>query len=140
RFAGFLTRKAGFEMTEWEKMSQDIVEFKLQNFVYPAFVLLKKYYQTPIPKSFLKSIKPTNSLTLKLVNSLINTNIFNDEPRVKAGINRFKNLFFLSPEPLWRKIVVFMNIQVIYSVIWIIWNKAKKLLKLKDAYPKHSYH
>ena len=63
----------------------------------------------------MEKIKPTNPLIRELVNSLIKTNIFDDEPRVKAGINRFKNLFFLSPEPLWRKVMIIFNPQVVYT-------------------------
>ena len=62
RSLDFSTRKAGFEMTEWEKMSQDIVEFKLQNFVYPAFVLLKSTTKRPFPIHFLNQFNPQPSI------------------------------------------------------------------------------
>lgn len=107
----------------------DIVKtYRLQSFVYPTFVLLKKYYQTPIPQGFLAKIKPRNSLTLKLVNSLISTNIFDDEPRIGAGIRRFKNLFILSPEPLWWKVMIVFNPQVLYTAIWLFWNKIGQII------------
>ena len=102
----------------------DTVKFyRLHNFVYPTFLLLKKYYQTPIPQNFLAKIKPTNPLIRESVNSLIKTNIFDDEPRIGAGITRFKNLFFLSPEPLWRKMMIVFNQQVLYTGVWLIVQK-----------------
>ncbi len=51
-----------------------IKKYHLQNFVYPSFFLLKKYYQTPIPGEFFKKIRPVNPLTRKLVNKIIKTN------------------------------------------------------------------
>ena len=94
-------------------VSRRIKQYQLQNFVYPVFLLLKKYYQTPIPSRFLRSIKLSSS-TLNYLGS-----IFDDEPRISAGITRFKNLFFLSPNPLWRKLFVLINPQVLYSIFWI---------------------
>ncbi|MGB9883681.1 MAG: signal peptidase I, partial [Microgenomates group bacterium] len=82
-----------------------INKYQINNFVYPAFYLLKKYYQTPLPPLFLKFIKPLHFYTFTLLHlytftRLYKINIFNDEPRVNAGIKRFLNLFFLSPNPL----------------------------------------
>lgn len=125
RFARFLTRKAGFEMTGWDVLAKKTLDYHLQNFVYPVFVLLKKYYQTPIPQDFLTKIKPTNPLIREFVNSLIKINIFDDEPRMKAGVTRFKNLFFLSPEPLWRRVMVIFNPQVVYTTLWVLFRKFK---------------
>jgi len=108
-------------------LSEIITKYKLQNFVYPAFVLLKKLYKTPMPQDFLKSIQPSN-FQLQYLSSIINhpSLVFDDEPRVKAGITRFKNLFFLSPNPWWGRLMIIFNTQVIYSVIWVIWRKFKR--------------
>jgi signal peptidase I len=103
---------------------QDIVKkYQLQNFVYPVFVLLKKYYKTPFPPLFFSTMKKFNNRTI------LNTNIFNDDLRVRAGINRFKNLFFLSRQPLYKKILVFFNPQVVYLVLFTLNSKLKILLK-----------
>jgi len=108
----------------WIGIAAQIYKFKLQTFVYPVFILLKKYYQTPVPNSFLKSIRPINPLIRELVNKIIkNCSIFDDELRIQAGIIRFKNLFFLSPQPLWKKVFIFINPQVIYSVFWVVYNR-----------------
>lgn len=119
-FLDKIIRKPHLVGVKWLDLTRTIIQFRLQNFAYPVFVMLRKYYQTPIPVHILQSIKPTNPLTLKLVNLSIATNIFNDESRVRAGIRRFKNLFYLSPEPLWRKIWVFINPQVLYTIFWIL--------------------
>ena len=111
--------RSSLRMTGWESLLQKIKKYHLQNFVYPVFVLLKKYYKTPLPKNFFHQIEPSNLQTLKLYN-FKNLNIFDDEPRIKAGINRFKYLFFFSPNPLWKKALVFLNPQVIYSVLWTL--------------------
>ena len=100
-----------------------IKKYHLQNFVYPVFVLLKKYYHTPIPPPFLKTIKPTGFINFMNFIDFKNLNIFDDEPRIKAGINRFKNLFLLSPNPFWKKLLVFFNFQVLYSVFWVLWRR-----------------
>jgi len=100
-----------------------IKKYRLQNFVYPVFILLKKYYKTPIPNSFLKEIKSKNGVNLQ------NLSIFDDELRIRAGITRFKNLFFLSPEPWWKKIWVFFNPQVAYSIFWVLQKKVFSFLK-----------
>jgi len=108
-------------------VASKIKEYRLQNFVYPVFVLLKKYYKTPIPQKFFRSIEPVNPLTHKFINQIIKTNIFNDEPRIKAGITRFKYLFYLSPYPWWRKAWVFVNPQVTYTIFWVITRRIKNL-------------
>lgn len=105
-------------------LAQTTHKYRLQNFVYPVFVLLKKYYQTPIPKSFLKTIQPSNSYAQNLASKINHLgSIFNDELRIRAGINRFKNLFFLSPSPFWKKLLVFSNPQVVYSIFWVLWRR-----------------
>lgn len=112
------------------KVQDDIEKYKLNNFVYPVFYLLKKHYQTPLPNNFLSQIKPSNFLTLKLYN-FRNFNIFDDETRIQAGIHRFLNLFLLSPNPWWKKILVFFNFQVIAAVLWSVYKKINSTILLK---------
>jgi len=104
-------------------LAETIKKYRLQNFVHPVFVLLKKYYKTPIPNSFLKEIKPKSLVNLN------NLSLFDDEPRLRAGITRFKNLFFLSPEPWCKKIWVFFNPQVAYSIFWVLQKKVFSFLR-----------
>jgi len=109
----------------WADLTIRTNDFKLNNFIYPVFVLLKKYYQTPIPKSFFTTIQPFNNVAMKQWN---NVNIFDDEPRVHAGITRFTNLFVLSPNPLWKRLLILLNLQVIYSVFWVVAKKIDQIL------------
>jgi signal peptidase I len=112
-----------------------IKKYKLNNFSYPVFYLLKKYYQAPLPNDFVSRIKPSSFLTLKLYN-FKNLNIFNDEPRLKAGINRFLNLFLLSPNPWWKKILVFFNFQVIAAFLWSVYAKIRSNVLTEKFKPK----
>ncbi len=109
-----------FRSVLWTDISKKILDYQLQNFVYPVFVLLKKLYKTHIPIYFLKSIQPS-IFYLNYLTSIINdpSSVFDDEQRIKAGVNRFKNLFYLSPRPLWIKTLVFLNPQVLYSIFWV---------------------
>lgn len=105
----------------WALISTKIKTYRVQNFVYPVFILLKKLYKTSIPPLFLKSIQPS-SLPLQYLSSVINHPllVFDDELRIRAGINRFKNLFFLSPNAIFTKILVFINIQVLFLIFWLM--------------------
>jgi len=76
-----------------------------------------------------------------------NLSIFDDEPRIKAGITRFKNLFFLSPRRWQNKVLIFVNPLVVYSILWVLIKKlfsssriVCKLLKnlFPFIYPKKS--
>jgi len=99
---------------------EKIRRYKLQNFVYPVFLMLEKYYNLHLPKKFLESIKPANNRLNYIYKNILPVNIFDYEPRIETGITRFKNLFFLSPYPLSRRILIVFNLQVIYSFLWVI--------------------
>ncbi len=103
-----------------KEITEKIIFYQLQNFVYPVFLFLEKYYDINFQKNFLESIKPDKTRLNYIKKKLLTVNIFDGEPRIKAGINRFKNLFFLSPYPLWKRLLIIFNIQVIYSVFWVI--------------------
>ncbi len=108
----------------WKNLTKKICYYQLQNFIFPVFVLLKKHYQTPLPPFFLKKIQPSSSC-LRYLSPIINrpSLVFNDETRLTAGVNRFKNLFFLSPQPLGIRLLVFFKPAVIYSIIWFLQKK-----------------
>jgi hypothetical protein len=127
QFFDTVIRKSKLSAKDWEKIAQIIAGYKLNKFVYPVFYLAEKYYQTPIPNYFLNQIKPSSPLAEKLINKLTLNSIITEEPRLKAGVNRFKNLFFLSPNPLWKKIFVFFNPQVVYSIFFVIFNRIKRM-------------
>ncbi len=116
QFLDSIMRQVHLRGVLWANITIKIIDYKLQNFVYPVFILLKKYYRTPVPLSFLESIKPSYYLVSRIKDL---GSIFDDEPRISAGITRFKNLFIFSPQPLWEKMFVFANPQVLYSIFWI---------------------
>jgi len=103
-FIDKVIRKSRLTDKKWGEIMIEIEKYRLKNFVFPVFLLLKKYYQTPIP----------NFINFKNFTNFKNSDIFNDETRLEAGINRFKNIFFLSPRPLIIKLGVFFNPAVIY--------------------------
>lgn len=122
-FLDKVIRKSHFKKHDWIDIKTTIDNYSLGNFVGPVFCLLKKYYQTPLPL-FL-----THQLVNPLTHKLINLNIFNDESRLEAGVNRFKNIFFLSPRPLIIKLLVFLNPQVIYSIFFVLKEKLSYFLR-----------
>ena len=118
--------------SEWKIITQKITEYHLGNFVYPVFYLLKKYYKTLLPRPFVLTMKQWNNETM---NHYLKINIFDDESRLHAGINRFKNIFFLSPYPLWRKVFIFTNFEVIYTIVWIIFKKLSSFFSTRRPNP-----
>ena len=95
-------------------------KYRLNNFICPAFLILKKLYKSPIPDSFLTKLKQKSNL--KPVNNLFKNKlqIFEEESRVRAGTNRFKLLFFLSPNPTWKKLTTFFYPQVVFTIGWLL--------------------
>ena len=109
------TRKVNYDL-----IAKDILDYKLQNFVYPVFLFLSKYYKSPIPKKLLKKIKPEEK-TLRLIKeNVLNIKIFDEELRVQAGTDRFKYSFYLSPNPFYIKVFIFLTSNVIYSVYFVL--------------------
>jgi len=99
----------------WEELEATIRNFHLEGYTYGVFLLLKKYFKTPIPPSFLQTIRP-DSLKFQVTSYKINhTDIFSQDSRMKAGIERFILIFFLSPEPLWKKSFLFIHPEVLYT-------------------------
>lgn len=120
QFLDTVIKKSRLSKNDWQNIQLTINKYQLTNFVSPVFILLKKHYQTPIAQSFLKQNKSPITYHLSPISAL---NIFNDEPRVKAGINRFLNILVLSSNPWWKKIFVFLNPNVAYFICLIIWKK-----------------
>lgn len=113
-------KKGGFA-----NLSRTIAEYRLEAFVYPVFILLKKYYAAPVPEGFLKSIRPHPRTENYIRKHITGSSIFDEEARIKSGITRFRNLFSLSPAAPWRKLLVFVNPGVIYAAGWTVCQKAK---------------
>lgn len=106
---------------DYAKIASIIRIYKLQKFILPVFLLLKKYYSITLPSS-IKNIQ--KELTSRYYQDKLSfEDIFNDEMRVNSGIKRFRNIFSLSSEPLHKKIFVFLNLQVIYAFYFSIFKK-----------------
>jgi len=127
-FLDKVIKKSKISIKKWQDIAVIIKKYQLNKFVFPVFFLLKKYYKTSVPPLFIRSIQPINPLTRKLINKLTKINIFNDEPRIRAGIKRFLYLFIFSPSPFWKKILIIFNPQVIFAVLWVIWKKIKNFM------------
>ena len=126
-FLDKVIKKSKISIKSWQELSLIIKKYQLNNFVFPVFFLLKKHYQTPIPKKFLKKIQPKSlpNVYTTFTQFLPKINIFNDESRIRAGIKRFLYLFIFSPSPFWKKILIIFNPQVIFAFFWVVWKKIK---------------
>ena len=95
-----------------------IIRFNnISNYVFPVFVSLKRYFQTPIPVNFMDREKTPY---LK---------IFDDQNRGEAGIERFLNIFNFSNEPFYKKILIIFNRQFMFFTFLILKVKLSSFLK-----------
>lgn len=93
----------------WNEAQHIIDNFKLRAFVYPVFLLLKKYYRTQVPEEFLNYITPKELMQQKIGISKVNDEVFNDESRLIGGINRLFLLFVLSPNSILSKMSIIFH-------------------------------
>ncbi len=116
-----LNKESGKARFSWEKLTALIKNYQLQSFVYPVFVLLKKHYSPNLPNRVLREVKPESRFQQQVISKIVkNTDIFSSEPRIKAGIRRFAYLFLLSPQPLWKRVLVFAQPSVLFSIFWVV--------------------
>jgi len=105
---------------DWKKLAQTIKDYRLEGYVYGAFVLLKKYFKTPIPRSFLLTICPSRFALYVTHFKIRHVDIFSQDNRTKAGIERFILIFLLSPESFWKKTLLFLHPDIIRSIVKIL--------------------
>lgn len=109
----------------FKKIAEIISEYRLLNFTLPVFMILKKEF---FVKTELMNSSPIPIKTLDYIERNIMTmDIFNDEDRVSSGMRRFKNIYFLSPEPPVLKIFTFLSPQVLFSVYFSMVKKSRLL-------------
>ena len=127
---------------DWKELARTIKEYRLEGYLYGVFILLKKYFKTPIPQSFFTSIRPSIYPTspfsfewLRGAGKLIvikyivrHVDIFSQDSRMKAGMERFILIFLLSPEPFWRKTTLFVHPEVLYTVAKLIFSLFSSLI------------
>ncbi len=115
---------------DYEKITKTILDYKLENFVFACFAVLKKHYLTRFPEEFLEEIKPDRGVVNFIDNKILKINIFDEQNRFDAGILRFKNRFYLSPNSFFVKALIFLNSQVIQAILWVLIIKFRKLISL----------
>ncbi len=115
----------------WFEVAAYVSRYRVYSFVYPGCLLLNKYFPGTIPGTFLSQIASSPDTRRYLQRRAMSVNIFDAEPRVWEGINRFVNLFMLSPLPLLTRLRVFLNPAVLYSVLWIGFHAAASFLSTK---------
>lgn len=115
----------------WYDVEKTIITYHLQGYLYLVFILLDKYFKTPIPQSVISTIQP--SLFKKSASTYLvkKKDIFSQDDRTKAGIERFILVFLLSPEPFWRKIFLIGHPTTIQLVL--------KIFNLKTSIIKRTY-
>lgn len=116
----------------WKNVKETILKYRLQGYVYLVFVLLKKHYKTPVPSRLLRSIAPSwgkRKILLSLVNKI---DIFSQDARLNAGVERFILIFILSPEPVWKKMYVFFHPDTLQSTFFILKKKIVKSFKVNN--------
>jgi hypothetical protein len=107
------------------EISKIIKNYQLDNFLLPCFLLLQEYYNKRIYSDIIRQLNPKPKILKDIKTIIAKLNIFEDEDRITSGIKRFKILFLLSPNPMYKKILVFLNREVIYSVLWVLYFKLK---------------
>ena len=99
----------------WKELEHTIKKYQLEGYAYGVFMLLKKYFKTPIPQSFISEIQPSSFKRRVSAYFLKRVDIFSQDSRVNAGISRFILIFLLSPNPLWKKLFLFFQPEVLYT-------------------------
>lgn len=115
----------------WQEIESFIVKYRLQQFIFPVFSLLLKYFKTQIPKKILKKIVPQGLFQQYIHKNILQSNIYNNESKIQAGIHRFLLIFLLAPNPWYKKIMNLFNFQMIHTATLVILRsyKLKKMSK-----------
>jgi signal peptidase I len=121
----FIDKIIRTDRPDYKRITETVKKYSLQNFIYPCFILLSKYYQTPLDKKIVSSIKPGKSVLSFIKKNIVNMDIFGQGKRIESGVKRFKMIFFLSPYPIYKKVLVFFNKEVLYSVFWVFYKRLK---------------
>lgn len=117
-----VVKKMSFSSRQQTKIIKVIKKYRLENYMYPSLRLLQKYF--PETKRKIKliigAIGPTTNYQLL---TTLTPPIFDDESRLVGGIRRFILIFLASPQPFWKKLYVFFQPSVLFSVWWVFWRR-----------------
>ena len=114
----------------WEKPAEMIKKYKLDNFVYPAFAAVKRFYPGTLTGKYLTAITPSAAVLDKTKAILKDIELSSEESQLKEGIERFMNIFLFSPQPNLKKISVFLNPQVLYSILFTVFEQLQHIDRL----------
>ena len=76
-------------------------------------------------KIFVKNIKLSKRKVLYIRNLIKKNSVFDSESRFQEGINRFINIFYLSEEPVYKKLLIFLYLPVIFNIFWSFYISVK---------------
>jgi hypothetical protein len=110
----------------WADIMNKINHYEIVNFIFPVFILLKKYFQTPIPSYFIDNLAIRNNKYFKKVTHI---RIFDDQGRGEAGIERLLNIFNFSNSPIYKKVLIIFNRQFISFTFLILKARLSSFLK-----------
>ncbi|MCX6731044.1 MAG: nucleotidyltransferase family protein [Candidatus Roizmanbacteria bacterium] len=111
----------------FQKLTRIILEFKLEGYVYPVFILINKYYNKIIPSAFISSIKPSPLKRWVAKNIVEKVDIFSHDAQ---DLKKVYYLFFLSSEPIWKKFFLFIHPETIHAVLWVARKRSRIVLQL----------
>ncbi|MCX6732683.1 MAG: nucleotidyltransferase family protein [Candidatus Roizmanbacteria bacterium] len=108
-------------------LTQTILENELEGYVYPVFLLINKYYKKTIPQNFISSIEPPPFRKWMAKNIIEKVDIFSHDAQ---ELKKVFNLFFLSAEPVWKKILLFFEPETALAVLWVTRKRCRIILQL----------
>ncbi len=105
-----ITKKERFGKNDWLKVLKIANKYKTSSFIKLGLFLLKKLTKNKvIPKVIIKKSPFVKN----------NSYLLSEQSRIKEGVIRFLNIFFLSEEPFFKKILIFLNPEIIQFIIKI---------------------
>jgi len=121
-------RKSSKQKRIWNEFCEVIIEFSLQRYITPILFQLKTYFKTPIPKIVFTQLEMGTIGIFVNKYMISKVDIFSEEYRIKEGIYRFIFILLLSPEPLYKKLLLIIHPSTIQSIIWVIGKRTHTIL------------
>lgn len=116
---------------KWDELINTVKRFSLEAYIYPAFLLMGRYFRTPLPRSIWKRLTIQSYKKKVIEFSIRNSDIFSEDTRLRAGVLRFTLIFLLSPEPIWKKILLFIHPDTITTALWVFIKKLSTFISFK---------
>ncbi len=118
-----------------------IKDYELENFLYCTFSLLRKYYNPNFSKNFLQKIKSRKSK--QMTNIIKTTSIFSESQHTETGVERFKNIYYLSKTHSLIKPLIFFRLEIIVLIMHVLIKKIRLIIKINNRsnslLPKNTY-